>query len=313
MPVLVTGNETNNERTFGIPNDERYVKDGIDRAVVHGEVDAVNPAGVGTKAAFHHTLMVPAGGSRVVRVRLSTANPGADQSGDPAGPFGDFDQVMGERRSEADEFYADVLAGDLGDDERMVARQALAGMLWSKQYFGYDVEAWLAGHGADPLGAGSEWRNHDWRHLIAEDIISMPDKWEYPWFAAWDLAFQAVTLAIVDVGFAKQQLDLLLTRRYLHPNGQLPAYEWNFTDVNPPVHAWAIWFVYEIDKARTGIGDRAFLENAFHKLNRELQLVAEPQGCGRSEHLPGWVSRPGQHRRVRPQRPAAHRRHVGPG
>ena len=177
---------------------------------------------------------------------------------------------MTERRSEADEFYADLLAGDLGEDERLVARQALAGMLWSKQYFGYDVEAWLAGHGADPLGAGSGWRNHDWRHLIAEDIISMPDKWEYPWFAAWDLAFQAVTLAIVDVGFAKHQLNLLLTRRYLHPNGQLPAYEWNFTDVNPPVHAWAIMFVYEIDKARTGIGDRAFLENAFHKLSRNF-------------------------------------------
>jgi hypothetical protein len=271
VPVLVTGNETNNQRTFGVPNDEPYVKDGIDRAVVHGEDNAVNPEGVGTMAAFHHTLLVPAGGSSVVRVRLSTSNPAdADRTGDLPGPFGDFDQVMSERRSEADEFYADVLAGDLGEDERMVARQALAGMLWSKQYFGYDVEAWLAGHGADPLGAGSEWRNHDWRHLIAEDIISMPDKWEYPWFAAWDLAFQAATLAIVDVGFAKHQLNLLLTRRYLHPNGQLPAYEWNFTDVNPPVHAWAIMFVYEIDKARTGVGDRVFLENAFHKLSQNF-------------------------------------------
>ena len=270
VPVLVTGNETNNERTFGIPNDEPYVKDGIDRAVVHGETDAVNPDGVGTKAAFHHTLVVPAGGSRVVRVRLSTADPAVSRPEPGTRPFGDFDQVMTERRREADEFYADILAGDLGEDERLVARQALAGMLWSKQYFGYDVEAWLAGHGADPLGADSRWRNHDWRHLIAEDIISMPDKWEYPWFAAWDLALQAVTLAIVDVGFAKHQLNLLLTRRYLHPNGQLPAYEWNFTDVNPPVHAWAIIFVYEIDKARTGIGDRAFLENAFHKLSRNF-------------------------------------------
>ena len=270
-PVLVTGNETNNERTFGIPNDEPYVKDGINRAVVHGEVDAVNPEGVGTKAAFHHTMLVPAGGSSVVRVRLSTSDPtGADGSAIPSRPFGDFEQVMTDRRTEADDFYTDLLAGDLSEDERLVARQALAGMLWSKQFFGYDVEAWLAGHGADPLGAGSGWRNHDWRHLIAEDIISMPDKWEYPWFAAWDLAFQAVTLALVDVGFAKHQLNLLLTRRYLHPNGQLPAYEWNFTDVNPPVHAWAIMFVYEIDKARTGIGDRAFLENAFHKLSRNF-------------------------------------------
>jgi hypothetical protein len=216
-------------------------------------------------------VVVPAGGSSVSRVRLSTANPEAEnQTDEPRDPLGDFEQVMSERRGEADHFYADLLAGELGEDERRVARQALAGMLWSKQYYGYDVETWLAGHGADPLGAGSRWRNHDWRHLIAEDIISMPDKWEYPWFAAWDLAFQAVTLAIVDIGFAKHQLDLLLSRRYLHPNGQLPAYEWNFTDVNPPVHAWATLFVYEIDKARTGTGDRVFLENAFHKLSRNF-------------------------------------------
>ena len=262
VPVLVTGNETNNERTFGIGNDEPYVKDGIERTVVHGEPGAVNPAGVGTKAAFHHTLLVPAGGSQVVQLRLSDT--------EAADPFADFAQVLGDRRGEADAFYAELLAGDLDEDERLVSRQALAGMLWSKQYYGYDVEAWLTGHGADPLGGGSDWRNDDWRHLIAEDVISMPDTWEYPWFAAWDLAFHAVALAAVDVGFAKHQLDLLLTRRYQHPNGQLPAYEWNFTDVNPPVHAWATLFVYEIEKARTGTGDRAFLENAYLKLSRNF-------------------------------------------
>jgi hypothetical protein len=188
----------------------------------------------------------------------------------PAGAFSDFGEVMRARRGEAEEFWAGVLAGDLTADERLVVRQALAGMLWSKQYYALDVERWLAEHGGDPL-AGAAWlRNHDWRHLSAGDIISMPDTWEYPWFAAWDLAFHAVTLALVDVVFAKQQLSLLLDRRYLHPNGQLPAYEWNFSDVNPPVHAWATLFVYEIEKAVTGQGDTGFLENAFQKLMRNF-------------------------------------------
>ncbi len=148
-------------------------------------------------------------------------------------------------------------------------RQALAGMLWSKQYFGYDVERWLTEHGLDPLDAG-EIRNGDWFHLVSHDIISMPDTWEYPWFAAWDLAFQAVTLGLVDIEFAKGQLDLLLSRRYLHPNGQIPAYEWNFSDVNPPVHAWAVYLLYELEKSRTGRGDHAWLENAFHKLAKNF-------------------------------------------
>ena len=149
-------------------------------------------------------------------------------------------------------------------------RQALAGMLWSKQYYGLDVERWLSEHGVDPFAIGGSTRNQEWRHLVADDVISMPDKWEYPWFAAWDLAFHAVALAVVDVGFAKQQLELLLDRRYLHPNGQLSAYEWNFSDVNPPVHAWATYFVYEIEKARTGIGDRRFLEQSFQKMMRNF-------------------------------------------
>jgi hypothetical protein len=268
VPVLVTGNETNNERVFGSPNDARYVKDGIDRAVVHGDGAALDPSGVGTKAAFHRVLYVPADGSATMRVRLTDVDPLPD--GRARRPFDDFDAVLNTRRSEADEFWAEVLAGGLSDEERLVARQALAGMLWSKQYYGLDVERWLLEHGADPLAADPRLRNHDWRHLVAEDIISMPDKWEYPWFAAWDLAFHTVALAVVDLTFAKAQLDLLLSRRYLHPNGQLPAYEWNFSDVNPPVHAWATLFVYELEKATTGTGDRVFLENAFQKLMRNF-------------------------------------------
>ena len=162
--------------------------------MVHGEADAVNPAGAGTKAAFYHSLLVPAGGSATVRLRLTDTEPpraAREPGGLADGPFADFDEVMSDRRGEADEFYADLLGSGLGEDERLVVRQALAGMLWSKQYYGLDVERWLAEHGADPLDAGPRLRNHDWRHLIAEDIISMPDKWEYPWFAAWDLAFQA--------------------------------------------------------------------------------------------------------------------------
>ena len=306
VPVLVTGNETNNERVFGSPNELTYVKDGIDRAVVHGEAAAVDPGGTGTKAALHYVLNVPAGGSATVRLRLTDTGPAK-------APFGDFDEVMNARRDEADEFWADVLAGDLTDDERLMCRQALAGMLWSKQYYGLDMERWLAEHGVDPLGAGTGLRNEDWRHLIAEDIISMPDKWEYPWFAAWDLAFHAVALAVVDVAFAKQQLDLLLNRRYLHPNGQLPAYEWNFSDVNPPVHAWATWFVYELEKAHDRQGGPGLPGERLPEADEELRLVAQPQGRGQPQHLPGRLPRPRQHRRVRPQRAAAGRRPDRPG
>jgi Mannosylglycerate hydrolase MGH1-like glycoside hydrolase domain len=262
VPVLMTGNETNNERVFHSPSDSPYVKDGIGRAVVHGEATAVDPGGTGTKAAFHNILDVPAGGSARIRMRLT--------QGESWHPFDDFDDVMNARRAEADVFHADVLACDLSDDERLVGRQALAGMLWSKQYYEFDGDVWLAEHGGDPLFPDPALRNHEWQHLHAEDIISMPDKWEYPWFAAWDLAFHTVALAVVDMAFAKQQLNLLLDRRYLHPNGQLPAYEWNFSDVNPPVHAWAAMFVYELERAMTGKADRAFLENAFHKLSRNF-------------------------------------------
>ena len=262
VPVLVTDNETDNERVFGSPNDTPYVKDGIDRAVVHGEDGTVNPDGTGTKAALHHFLAVPGGGSATIRLRLTDAQ--------SSNPFEGFDDIMNQRRGEADEYYGGVLAGALTEDERMIGRQALAGMLWSKQYYYLDSDVWLAEHGGDPLFPDPWLRNHEWQHLLAEDVISMPDKWEYPWFAAWDLAFHTIALAAVDLAFAKQQLDLLLDRRYQHPNGQLPAYEWNFSDVNPPVHAWATLFVYEMEKAITGKGDRAFLENCFMKLTRNF-------------------------------------------
>jgi hypothetical protein len=259
VPVLFTENETNNERVFATANGSPYVKDGIDRYVVHGETGAVNPDRTGTKAAAHHVLSIAGGGSAAVRLRLADS-----EYAEPFGPG--FDEVFAQRRAEADAFYDGIARPGMSEDERRVVRQALAGMLWSKQYYAYDVERWLAEHGADPLGADPRLRNSDWYHMVAGEVISMPDKWEYPWFAAWDLAFHTVALATVDPAFAKDQLDLLLRRLYLHPNGQIPAYEWNFGDVNPPVHAWATLFVYELEKLRTGRADRAFLENAFLKL-----------------------------------------------
>ncbi|GGU17638.1 glucosidase [Lentzea flava] len=248
-PILVTENETDDERVFGSPNVTPYVKDGIDRAVVHGDLSAVAADGVGTKAAAHHEFRIGAGQSATVRVRLT------DSSLDE--PFEGFDSVVSERRGEADDFYDEVLGGDPRDDERLVCRQALAGLLWSQQYYSFDVERWLTERGVDPLGA-----DQNWRHLVADDVIVMPDKWEYPWFAAWDLAFHAVPLVVVDPELAKQQIELLLGRRYLHPNGQIPAYEWNFGDVNPPAHAWAAWFVYQHDH------DKAFLARVFPPLLR---------------------------------------------
>jgi hypothetical protein len=267
-PLLFTGNDTNTERLYGTANSSPHVKDGIDRFVVHGETTAVDPERTGTKVAADVPMTLPPGGSATVRIRLTDEPVIPGRPDDRVSPEA-FDETVDRRRAEADEFYRDRLVPGLGDAERQVVRQALAGMLWSKQYFGYDVEQWLIEHGLDPLDAGGI-RNGDWFHMECHDVISMPDTWEYPWFAAWDLAFQAVTLAMVDVAFAKGQLDLLLSRRYLHPNGQIPAYEWNFSDVNPPVHAWATYLVYELEKATTGVGDRAWLENAFHKLVRNF-------------------------------------------
>jgi hypothetical protein len=272
VPVLFTENETNNERIFGSPNDTPYVKDGIDRYVVHGDAEAVNPAGVGTKAAAHYVLAVGPGESSAVRLRLTDselARPGV-RNGVRALWGADFGELLARRRAEADEFYNDLMPPGLGEDEKRVVRQASAGMLWSKQFYNIDVERWLSEHGRDPLGVDASMRNSGWFHMVSEDVLSMPDKWEYPWFAAWDLAFHSLPLAMVDIGFAKQQLDLLLRRLYLHPNGQIPAYEWNFGDVNPPVHAWAVLFVYELEKQLRGRADREFLENAFQKLMKNF-------------------------------------------
>lgn len=268
--LLFTDNETNNERIFGSPNDSPYVKDGIDRYVVQGETEAVNPAGTGTKAATHCRLTVGAGASAAVRLRLTDTELAGALDGERA-PFGSgFDAVISRRRAEADEFYDASMPAGMSEGERRVVRQALAGMLWSKQHYYFDIERWLAEHGLDPLAADPRIRNSGWFHMVCDDVLSMPDKWEYPWFAAWDLAFHTIALSMVDIGFAKGQLDLLLRRLYLHPNGQIPAYEWNFGDVNPPVHAWATLFIYELENQLTGRADRQFLENSFQKLMKNF-------------------------------------------
>ena len=231
--LLFTENETNNERIFGTPNTTPYVKDAINAYVVTGRHDAVNPDQTGTKAAAYYQVNVEAGQTSVIRLRLSDAG-SFDRALDQ-----EFDKTVARRRNEADEFYRSITPVGVSDDAANVMRQALAGMLWSKQYFFLDTDKWLEEHGADPMqpSARQGVRNSEWFHLIGDHIISMPDKWEYPWFAAWDLAFHSIALAIVDIDFAKQQLDLLLQQLYLHPTGQIPAYEWNFSDVNPPVQA----------------------------------------------------------------------------
>ena len=265
--LLFTENETNHERLGSGTNASPYVKDGIGEFVVHGRAGAVNPAGIGTKVAVQRVLEVGAGAEQVMRLRLTARPP--DAVGDA---FADFDAVFAARIAEADAFYAGItppaVAAD--PDRANVLRQALAGMLWSKQYFYYDLDQWLEEHGAGgqlPPHERRQVRNRDWSHMFNDDIISMPDKWEYPWYAAWDLAFHMLPLGMVDPDFAKQQLDLMLRNDYLHPNGQLPAYEWNFGDVNPPVHAWATYQLYLMDQERRGgRGDIEFLKYAFSKL-----------------------------------------------
>jgi hypothetical protein len=269
--LLFCENETNSERLFGTPNASPYVKDGIDQYVVHGTTSAVNPGRTGTKLAVHHVLQIAPGESASIRLRLasatSTADDGASTSTAPLGAG--FDRVLGARRDEADQFYATVIPATLTPDQTMVMRQALAGLLWGKQYYEYDVHRWLREHGVnpwDPDAPTSSLRNVPWFHMVAGDIISMPDKWEYPWFAAWDLAFHCAPLSLVDVDFAKEQVKLLLLTRYMHPNGQIPAYEWNFGDVNPPVTAWAALYVYEREAEIRGEGDREFLAGVFDRL-----------------------------------------------
>jgi len=285
--MLFTENETNFQRVFNFPNATPYVKDSFHDFLVHGAREAVNPAQLGTKCAAHYRARIAPGASVTLRLRLTNNDPHTDglqapaQTGalsvnaDPArhaqtaNPFGEeFEKTFDLRREEADQFYSHRFPQERSGDARNVMRQALAGMLWSKQCYHYDVRTWLEGDPGQPPPPPErkKGRNHDWTHLYNADVLSLPDKWEYPWYAAWDLAFHTIALALVDPDFAKEQLILLLREWYMHPNGQLPAYEWAFGDVNPPVHAWAAWRVYKIEKRVRGRADRSFLERVFHKL-----------------------------------------------
>jgi hypothetical protein len=258
--LLFTENETNSERLFGVSNATSFVKDGINDAVVHGRTDRVNPAGQGSKVAAHFHAVVEPGQHYTVWVRF--ANTRLED------PFQKFEAIFEKRIEEADEFYAAVQKPNLNEDERLVQRQAFAGLLWTKQFYHYSVELWLDGDPGQPAPSTSRrvGRNAGWKHLYNLDVVSMPDKWEYPWYAAWDLAFHMLPVAMIDPEWAKRQMILMLREWYMHPNGQIPAYEWAFGDVNPPVHAWAAWRVYQITRAVTGQADTLFLERVFHKL-----------------------------------------------
>lgn len=260
--LLFTENETNLQRLFGAENAGPYVKDGINDYIVHGKTAAVNPDQRGTKVSPHYHRCLAAGEEWIVQLRLSDQSPQSDRQ--PFGPS--FDETLQQRSQDAEAFYDRLLPGQCDTDARNVQRQAFAGLLWTKQYYHYVVEDWLRGDPAQPPPHRHNPRNLEWLHLFNDDIISMPDKWEFPWYAAWDLAFHVVPLALIDPDFAKRQMDRLTREWYLHPNGQMPAYEWHFSDVNPPVHAWGTWQVYQIEKAIYGQGDRLFLERVFQKL-----------------------------------------------
>jgi hypothetical protein len=262
-PLVFCENETNNALLFGSANASTTAKDGIDRYVVAGDTAAVSTTG-GSKAAAVVATSVAAGASFTVTVRFGTA--------DLERPFDDAEAVLSARRREADEFYAAIASADLTDDERLVQRQALAGLLWCKQYYHYSVRRWLQGDPGEPVPPEARWsgRNSDWQHFTVADVILMPDAWEYPWFAAWDLAFHAVTMAMIDPEFAKQQVLVLLTSTTQHPHGQIPAYEWSFGDTNPPVHAWAAWQVYQLDKRMRGVPDVAFLARAYRAVTLDV-------------------------------------------
>jgi hypothetical protein len=277
-PLLFTENTTNHERLFGQKNESRYVKDGINDCVVKGNHRAVNPEKQGTKVAAHYRVTIAPGQSATVRLRLSGRHmsvnppnpplPKGGEGGFQANPFGKgFDDIFADRLREADEFYKSVTPPSVGEDAANVMRQAIAGMLWSKQFFFFDGDNWLDEHHSNPLHSGYHAaRNSEWFHMLNEDVISMPDKWEYPWYAAWDLAFHTLPLSIVDPDFAKEQMKLMLKGAYLHPSGQMPAYEWNFSDVNPPVHAFATLFLHRTEQALRGETDLDFLRLAFNKL-----------------------------------------------
>jgi len=266
--LLFTNNETNNERIWGTPNQTPYVKDGIQDYLVNNQKDAVNPDKTGTKAAAYYMLDIESGKSKTLNLRLSKTALSNKKTSVHTRVFGNaFDEIFKARLDEADAFYASVIPPSLEEDSTNIMRQALAGMLWTKQFYNYDVGKWLKENGVNPLKPGHRpIRNDRWSHMKNADIISMPDKWEYPWYAAWDLAFHVITLMQVDEDFGKGQLELMLDTRYQHSNGQMPAYEWNFGDVNPPVHAWSTIFSFFIEKANNGEGDLQFLERSFHKL-----------------------------------------------
>src|SRR6266446_4510894 len=276
--LLFTENETNARKLFGGENRTPYAKDGINEYVVHGNRETVNPGKTGTKASALYRLRIAPGATATLRLRLTDQEPRIAHMSAPrlvtaAAPKTEllghsFDSVLAIRRTEADEFYAKRAPKGLSEDAKNVQRQAFAGLLWSKQFYHLDIRTWLDGDpaGPPPPDSRKKGRNHEWSNLYNADVISMPDKWEYPWYAAWDLAFHCIPLAQIDPDFAKEQLTLLFREWYMHPNGQLPAYEWAFGDVNPPVHAWAVWRVYKIEKRVRGAADRAFLESAFHKL-----------------------------------------------
>jgi hypothetical protein len=270
-PLLFTENETNPGCISGTPDHRPHVKDAINDYLVAGRKEAVNPAKTGTKAAAHYPVSVKPGDTKVIRLRLTDVAPkpsGPGRATQGGGAFGNrFDEILAARLHEADEFYISITPPSVDEDDARVMRQGLAGMLWTKQYYTFDADKWLKEHGADPLVPRSrQIRNKEWFHMINDDIISMPDKWEYPWYAAWDLAFHTMALSMVDLDFAKQQLALVLKEAYLHPSGQVPAYEWNFSDVNPPVQAWATLFLYNTEKQLRGKGDAEFLRRVFNKL-----------------------------------------------
>ncbi len=287
--LLFTENETNYAKIFNYRSRTPYVKDAFHEWLIHGNHAAVNPERTGTKMAAHYPLQLGPGESLTIRLRLTDIDPlgGMDNDSPMVGAItspahqeraegvpgtNDFDKgydaLFAQRQKEADEFYSSRLPKQLSADAHQLMRQAYAGMLWSKQFYHYDVHTWIEGDPAGPVPPKERWegRNNEWTHLYNDDVISMPDKWEYPWYAAWDLAFHTIPLALVDPDYAKEQLILLLREWYMHPNGQLPAYEWAFGDVNPPVHAWAAWRVYKIERRVRGVADRAFLERVFHKL-----------------------------------------------
>ena len=298
--LLFCENETNLQRFYG--GEPGYYKDGINDYIVDGKTNAVNPLRIGTKVAAHHMLTVAANGKAVIRVRLRPSN--TEDASKTEEAFETFDAIMQTRRDECDAFYAALQGGMPDLDARLVQRQAFAGMLWSKQYYGFNVREWLNGDPNEPRPPHERLlgRDADWTHLVSDDILSMPDCWEYPWFASWDLAFHCVTFALLDPAFAKAQLVLLTQSRFLHPNGQIPAYEWKFGDTNPPVHALAALQIYDIDRARCGHADTQFLRRVFHKLILNFTWWVNAEDSQGRNIFEGWVPRARQHLSVRPKR-----------